>query len=270
MIRSTIRSRRWAALPVAATLLLTACGSFLGTSEETYVSDEAAAGDGSTTTLPATTTPPPRTPAPPAPTGAQPALAAVSPASLASPQALEQRLADLRFDVKPDGVMDDNTGQALVAFQKLNGLPRTGKSDPAVVNALASATLPAPLKPDGEPTRVEIDLGRQVLFLYTNGSLSKVLPVSTGTGKRYCDEGKCGIATTPTGTFRVERRISGWRKSDLGRLYNPLYFKGGIAIHGFPSVPPTPASHGCVRIPMGSANSFPGLVADGTQVIVMG
>ena len=127
---------------------------------------------------------------------------------------------------------------------------------PDVTNALATAKLPDPLKPDGGPTRVEIDLGRQVLFLYVNGALNKILPVSTGTGKRYCDEGKCGIATTPKGSFRIERRISGWRKSDLGRLYNPLYFTGGIAIHGFPSVPPTPASHGCVRIPMGSAEAF--------------
>jgi len=145
---------------------------------------------------------------------------------------------------------------AVIAFQKLNGLPRTGMATPDVTNALATAKLPDPLKPDGGPTRVEIDLGRQVLFLYVNGALNKILPVSTGTGKRYCDEGKCGIATTPKGSFRIERRISGWRKSDLGRLYNPLYFTGGIAIHGFPSVPPTPASHGCVRIPMGSAEAF--------------
>ncbi len=142
-------------------------------------------------------------------------------------QALEQRLAELRFDVSPDGVMDDNTRQAVIAFQKLNGLPRTGMATPDVTNALATARLPDPLKPDGGPTRVEIDLGRQVLFLYVNGTLNKVLPVSTGTGKRYCDEGKCGIATTPKGSFRIERRISGWRKSDLGRLYNPLYFNGG-------------------------------------------
>ena len=270
IIRSVIRAQRWTALSVAATLLLTACGSgFSGTDSDTAISDEQAAG-GSATSLPVTTvppaTPPPAAP-PPVSTAGQPA--AVAPASLASPQALEQRLASLHFDVSPDGVMDDNTRQALIAFQKLSGLPRTGTSDPAVTNALATATVPAPLKPDGGPTRVEIDLGRQVLFLYTNGTLNKILPVSTGTGKRYCEEGKCGIATTPRGSYRIERRISGWRKSDLGRLYNPMYFTGGIAIHGFPSVPPTPASHGCVRIPMGSANTFPGLVPDGTPVFVV-
>jgi len=243
----------------------------LGTSEETYVSDEAAAAGGTTTTLPVTTSPPSPTTVPPAPapTGSQPALAAVSPASLASPQALEQRLAALHFDVTADGRFDDNTRQALIAFQKLNGLPRTGKPTPDVTNALATAKAPAPLRPDGGATRVEIDLGRQVLFLYSNGALAKILPVSTGTGKRYCDEGKCGIAKTPTGSYRIERRINGWRKSDLGRLYNPMYFTGGIAIHGFPSVPTTPASHGCVRIPMGSAETFPSQVPNGTPVFVV-
>ncbi len=267
-----MRSQRWAALSVAAVLLLTACGSnALGTGSDDFVSDEEAAAGGPITTLPVTTSPPsPATVRPPASsTAGQPAQAAVTPASLATPQALEQRLADLRFDVTVDGKMDDNTRQALIAFQKLNGLPRTGQATPDVTNALATAKAPAPLRPDGGATRVEIDLSRQVLFLYVNGSLNKVLPVSTGTGKRYCDGGKCGTAVTPRGSFRVERRISGWRKSDLGRLYNPLYFNGGIAIHGFPSVPTSPASHGCVRIPMGSADTFPSLVPNGTPVFVV-
>lgn len=266
------RSARWTALAVVTTVLLTGCGSFLGASDENYVSDEEAGAGGTTTTLPVPTTPPPPKPAPPPPSGTaggQPALAAVSPASLASPQALEQRLADLHYDVTVDGNMDDSTKQALVAFQKVNGLPRTGQPTPDVTNALATAKAPAPLKPDGGATRVEIDLSRQVLFLYTNGALAKVLPVSTGSGKRYCDEGKCGIAKTPTGSFRIERRISGWHKSDLGRLFNPLYFNEGIAIHGFPSVPTSAASHGCVRIPLSSANTFPSLVANGTPVFVV-
>src|SRR5919201_735436 len=38
--------------------------------------------------------------------------------------------------------------------------------------------------------------------------------------------------------------------SPLGTLYDPMYFVGGYAIHGNPAVPPYPASHGCVRVPM--------------------
>jgi lipoprotein-anchoring transpeptidase ErfK/SrfK len=33
-------------------------------------------------------------------------------------------------------------------------------------------------------------------------------------------------------------------------LWYPLYFLRGFAIHGYPSVPAYPASHGCVRVPM--------------------
>ncbi len=33
-------------------------------------------------------------------------------------------------------------------------------------------------------------------------------------------------------------------------LYNPFYFRGGYAVHGSPSVPNYPASHGCIRVTM--------------------
>jgi hypothetical protein len=83
-------------------------------------------------------------------------------------------------------------------------------------------------------------------------------------------DGACATAVTPGGSFRVTRRISGWRTSRLGRLYNPLYFNGGIAIHGAASVPAYPASHGCVRITMSAASWFPGVVPNGTPVYVVG
>jgi len=34
----------------------------------------------------------------------------------------------------------------------------------------------------------------------------------------------------------------------LGVLYRPRFFVGGVAVHGAPSVPNYPASHGCVRV----------------------
>jgi hypothetical protein len=42
--------------------------------------------------------------------------------------------------------------------------------------------------------------------------------------------------------------VNAWHKSPLGYLYRPQYFNGGIAVHGYTSVPSTPASHGCVRV----------------------
>lgn len=228
----------------------------------------------SSTTVPTTTTTAPPPPAPPPPVttaiGQVPAQGLGPNDRAAQVQALEQRLTELRFDVgKLDDLYDGNTAYAVVAFQKVHGLPRTGRATPDVIERLGTAQLPPPLVPGGGSTRVEIQLSRQVLFLYQNDQLFRILPVSTGSGKRFCSEGRCRNAITPSGSFRVERRVSGWRKSALGRLYNPLYFVGGVAIHGFPSVPNTPASHGCVRIPMQSAGWFPSQVPDGTPVHVV-
>ncbi|MDP8927249.1 MAG: DUF305 domain-containing protein [Actinomycetota bacterium] len=186
--------------------------------------------------------------------------------------ALEKRLDALRYDVGAvDGIFDSTTAFAVVAFQKIAGLPRTRRATPDVVARLESAVVPDPLVPEGGATRVEIDLPRQVLFLYQGDALHKILPISSGTGKRYCDKGKCGIAKTPAGAYRVTWRDDGWRESDLGRLYNPVYFidRLGIAIHGHPSVPASPASHGCVRIPMSAAEWFPDLVPRATAVYVL-
>ncbi|MDQ3932562.1 MAG: DUF305 domain-containing protein [Actinomycetota bacterium] len=207
-----------------------------------------------------------------------PPLGAVTPVGLGpgnrGPEvlALEKRLEALHYDVgSVDGVFDANTGFAVLAFQKIAGLPRTKRATPDVLASLEGAVVPDALVPGGGATRVEIDLRRQVLFLYQGDALHRILPISSGTGKRYCEKGKCGVAKTPAGAYRVTWRDDGWRESDLGRLYNPVYFidRLGIAVHGHPSVPATPASHGCVRIPMSAAEWFPDLVPRATPVYVL-
>jgi lipoprotein-anchoring transpeptidase ErfK/SrfK len=64
------------------------------------------------------------------------------------------------------------------------------------------------------------------------------------------------------------RKINGLRISRLGALYYPNYLVNGIAIHGSPSVPPYPASHGCIRIPMFAAKDFYDMTPLGTIVVV--
>src|SRR5438045_3119731 len=87
----------------------------------------------------------------------------------------------------------------------------------------AVALDPAPLVPAGAPTRVEVDVARQVLFVWSDGQPVKILPVSTGSGLHYCEKGGCGVAVTPLGDFRAERRIAGLHRSPLGVLYNPVF-----------------------------------------------
>jgi hypothetical protein len=45
---------------------------------------------------------------------------------------------------------------------------------------------------------------------------------------------------------------------------------GGIAIHGSLDVPPHPASHGCIRVPMFASHRLPAMVPLKTPVLVYG
>jgi lipoprotein-anchoring transpeptidase ErfK/SrfK len=44
------------------------------------------------------------------------------------------------------------------------------------------------------------------------------------------------------------RQVDGLVVDSLGALWRPKFFDAGFAIHGDTFVPPTPVSHGCVRV----------------------
>jgi peptidoglycan hydrolase-like protein with peptidoglycan-binding domain len=185
-------------------------------------------------------------------------------------KALQERLAELGYDVgTPDGNLGARTGYAIMAFQKVEGLGRDGQVGPETQAALARASKPGPMVPGAAATRIEVDVKRQVLFFWQGGQLSRILPVSTGNNEHYCVDGECDTAVTPGGSFRIGRKAQGLEVGPLGELWWPMYFNGGIAIHGSPSVPAYPASHGCVRIPMYAAPTFYDQVPAGTRVIVV-
>ena len=71
--------------------------------------------------------------------------------------------------------------------------------------------------PGGAATRIEIDVARQVLFHWVNGSLARILPVSTGSGEHYCVDGECDVAVTPGGSFRIGRKADGTPPRSRGR-----------------------------------------------------
>ena len=119
---------------------------------------------------------------------------------------------------------------------------------------------------------------RQLLFLVTEGKTQWIFNTSTGNGKEYTEEDKntpgefvTGVSLTPDGLFKVNReRPEGWWEGDLGKIYRPKYFRGGIAVHGSGSVPNYPASHGCVRLTTQAMDFVwdSGLVPVGTTVWV--
>lgn len=180
----------------------------------------------------------------------------------------QQRLAELGYWIEgTDGKWNAASRHGLIAFQKVEGRPRTGKLTVAELQALNAASRPIPRETGF--AHIEVDLKRQVLFMVDgDGTVSKILPVSTGNGKMFEIEGEVQPANTPPGRFRIYRKLSGMRRSPLGLLYYPNYILGGIAIHGNGSVPATPASHGCIRIPMFAAEEFSDITPLGLQVIV--
>ncbi|MEU2614705.1 L,D-transpeptidase family protein [Micromonospora sp. NPDC007271] len=169
---------------------------------------------------------------------------------------LQRRLTALHYDVGGvDGVFGSSTFHAVVAFQKVNGLTRDG-----IVGSRTWAALDRPVVPKPKYTHpgysVEADLTKQVLYLARAGSVVRILDASSGKAS----------TPTPTGNYTVQRRIDGWRQSDLGLLWRPNYFYRGYAVHGATSVPNYPASHGCVRVPVPAMNRLWSTIRIGTPV----
>ena len=167
-----------------------------------------------------------------------------------SVRALETRLAALHFAVRQDGVFAEDDTDAVLAFQKLAGLPRTGIADDALWRRLLVAHVPTPRFPG---THVEVDKTTQVLFVVRDGRVTLIVPTSTG-----------ATGNTPVGAFRVYRKVAGYDWV----LYYPSYFLRGFAVHGYPDVPPYPASHGCARVPMWIAQTIYAEMPDGSTVYV--
>jgi Putative peptidoglycan binding domain/PKD domain/L,D-transpeptidase catalytic domain len=180
----------------------------------------------------------------------QPALAAGSRGP--SVLALERRLHELRYALRGvDTVYGSDTAEAVLAFQKVHGLPRTGRVDASLWRRLAAATVPAPRYGHGD--HLEVDKSANVLYEIKGGRVNRIVHVSTG-----------ATGNTPLGTFHVYRTVRGWDWV----LWYPMYFLRGFAIHGYPSVPAYPASHGCVRVPMWIAPDLLAQHGHGARVVV--
>jgi cell wall hydrolase len=157
---------------------------------------------------------------------------------------LETRLKALNYPCGTvDGTYDARTRDAVYAFQKYERMKRTGKVTAEVWERLLAAQAPKPVL-DKSGRRIEVDLTRQILMMIVDNKVIMTIHVSTG---------KTG---TPTGTWHIRTRVKGWRPTSLGPVWSPSYFMARNAIHGYPSVPLYPASHGCVRTPIWVQNSL--------------
>jgi len=179
----------------------------------------------------------------------------------------EQKLSDLGYWTgRVDGLFDQGTRSALIAFQKYEGRLISGNLTLDEIEAVRRSN--APRAREAGYAHVEVDVDRQVLLLVDDIGRVRVLPVSTGNDQPFQAEGQTSIAYTPRGRFLVYEKEAGWGNGPLGAMYYSNFISGGVAIHGSPKVPAEPASHGCVRVPMFAAREVSKLMPVGTIVLV--
>ena len=168
--------------------------------------------------------------------------------------ALERRLAALRHVLKggSNRYYAYDTYEAVLAFEKVHGMSRTGRVSRNVWRVLGRAKVPRARVAKGD--HVEVSKTLQVLYEVRRGKVVRIVHVSTG-----------ATGNTPVGRFHVYGKVPGLNSHGM---YYSLFFTGAFAIHGYASVPPYPASHGCVRTPLWFAPGFYDRWAVGTTVYI--
>jgi hypothetical protein len=159
---------------------------------------------------------------------------------------LQRGLLRLGFATPVTGYFDGLTANAVNAFRKTNGMGRDGfamKSVYAMVLRGQGAYRLRYPRSGTNGKHVEFDWSRQVLVLAQRGRPYRVYHTSSGTP----------VTPTVFGSYRFYRQDPG---TNAKGMVHSSYFIGGYAIHGYPSVPNYPASHGCLRVPIPSAWSI--------------
>lgn len=110
------------------------------------------------------------------------------------------------------------------------------------------------------PARVVVSLEDQLAFLYLGDELAAVSTISSG------KPGK----DSPVGRFPIMEKKRFHRSNRYSNAPMPFMQRlnqWGVALHGG-EIPPYPASHGCIRLPMGFAERLYAVTAVGTPVWV--
>ena len=156
---------------------------------------------------------------------------------------LQRGLKQLGFATPVNGSFGSLTGNAVNAFRKTNRLGDTDSASRAVYARVLRGRGAFKLRYPRAGKHVEFDWSRQVVVLANKGRPYRVFHTSSGK------------ASTPTvfGTYRFYLKTPG--TNGVGMVHSN-YFIGGYAIHGYPSVPNYPASHGCLRVPIPWASAI--------------
>jgi hypothetical protein len=169
---------------------------------------------------------------------------------------LQSELNELHYVVPLDGVFDEATGRAVIAYRKMTGLERVPFTNTRVFELLQSRAGSYHVRYPQDGRHVEADLTRQVLAeIEPGGRVRAIYTMSSGK------------PSTPTviGHFTVYSKTPGVNSEGM---VDSNYFIRGYAIHGYPEVPTYAASHGCLRVPIPNASAIFGWVQLGTSVDV--
>jgi lipoprotein-anchoring transpeptidase ErfK/SrfK len=190
-----------------------------------------------------------------------PAATTAGPATSGT-RGIQQQLAALGYLLPSsvDGVAGPATQTAVVAFQKWQGISRTGLVDARTRKALATARAPEPIAAGFAGKRIEVLVDRQVVLAISDNQVVRTIDVSTGKPS----------TPTPIGSFDVYAKFARWWSTPFREwLLWASPFSGGVAMHQYPDVPPYAASHGCVRVTQYDSRWLFDFVSVGTPVHVI-
>jgi peptidoglycan hydrolase-like protein with peptidoglycan-binding domain len=182
--------------------------------------------------------------------------------------AVQKNLNRLGIYVTVDGEEGPRTRQAVCAARRLIGYKRVSRDRIRwndVTTLRNTAALP---KPRQGKNYLSVDKTCQMMYQARWGNWKRVMKVSTGAAGHR----------TPNGSYTFTWQWPGWHDSSQypsdsgnGNMYNAKYFKsGGYAVHGSRSVPWYPASHGCVRISVRTADKLWNEVKIGSPIYIYG
>lgn len=167
---------------------------------------------------------------------------------------LQAKLKAKGYVIGQKGLYDARTQRAVLAFRKVLRMARTTSANSDVFRALQAGRGAFKVRFPSHGRHVEGDISRQVLALIgKGGKVERIYHTSSG------------APATPTirGSFRVYMKDPG---TNAKGMYKSSYFIRGYAVHGYPSVPPYNASHGCFRVPVADAASIYAWMTMGTIV----
>jgi len=168
---------------------------------------------------------------------------------------IQQRLAALHFYIPQTGVYDQSTGLALDAYHRLLRWGTSQSLDGRTISFLLDGFGAFHVRFPHHGRHAEGNLSLQLLALVDGNRVDAIYPISSGKPS----------TPTITGDFHVYSKVAGYLPDGM---YDSNFFIRGYAIHGYDPAPDYPASHGCMRLPIGDAPSVYGWLGIGDWVDV--